>query len=74
MNELIEIDGHKTVVAFDREIRMLRGEFVDLNGHADFVAEDMAELVRQGRISLRVFLDICNEKGVNPFVNNLTSG
>jgi predicted HicB family RNase H-like nuclease len=67
MNNVIEIDGHKAVVAFDPDIRMLRGEFLGLNGSADFLAEDVEGLFREGRISLKVFLDMCAEKGIKPF-------
>jgi predicted HicB family RNase H-like nuclease len=67
VKNVIEIDGHKAVVAFDPELRMLRGEFLGLNGGADFVAEDVEGLFREGRISLKVFLDMCAEKGVSPF-------
>jgi predicted HicB family RNase H-like nuclease len=66
MKNVIEIDGHKAVVAFDPDIRMLRGEFLGLNGGADFLAEDVEGLYREGRISLKVFLDLCAEKGINP--------
>ena len=67
MKNVIEIDGHRAVVAFDPEIRMFRGEFLGLNGGADFLAEDVEGLFREGRISLKVFLDMCAEKGISPF-------
>jgi predicted HicB family RNase H-like nuclease len=67
MKNVIEIDGYKAVVAFDPEIRMLRGEFLGLNGGADFLAEDVEGLFREGRVSLKVFLDMCAEKGISPF-------
>ena len=43
---------------------MFRGEFVGLNGGADFYAQDIAGLRREGAASLRVFLDMCREDGV----------
>lgn len=67
MKNVIEIDGHKAVVAFDPEIRLLRGEFVGLNGAADFLAETVDDLFREGRVSLKVFIDLCDEKGIAPF-------
>jgi predicted HicB family RNase H-like nuclease len=67
MNNVIEIDGHKAVVTFDPELQMLRGEFLGFNGGADFLAKDVDGLFREGRISLKVFLGMCAEKGVNPF-------
>jgi predicted HicB family RNase H-like nuclease len=67
MRNVIEIDGHKAVVSFDPEINMLRGEFLGLSGGADFYAGTVGDLMVEGRASLRVFLDICREKGVAPF-------
>lgn len=63
---IIEIDGHKAVVTFDPEIGMLRGEFVGLNGGADFYATSVDALHEEGRISLRVFLEMCAERGIEP--------
>ena len=34
-------DGYKAVIAYDPEIEMFRGEFVGLNGAADFYASDL---------------------------------
>lgn len=60
------INGYHAVVAYDEEIDMFRGEFVGLNGGADFYALDIAGLRKEGEISLRVFLDACRERGVEP--------
>jgi len=62
----MEIDGYKAVVAYDPDIEMFRGEFLGLNGGADFYAEDVNGLKREGAISLKVFLDMCREDGVEP--------
>jgi len=45
---------------------MFRGEFTGLNGGADFYARDIEGLRQEGEISLRVFLDMCREDGVEP--------
>ena len=66
MNNLIEIDGHKAVVSLDPEIGLLRGEFLGLNGGADFYADSIENLRKEGAISLKVFLDMCAEKGIAP--------
>jgi predicted HicB family RNase H-like nuclease len=66
MNNVVEIDGEKAVIAFDPEIRMLRGEFVGLNGSADFYAENVHDLIAEGRKSLAVYLDMCREKRIEP--------
>jgi len=67
MMNVMEFDGgHKAVIAYDPEIEMFRGEFFGLNGGADFYAKDAEGLKREGEISLRVFLDMCEEDGVSP--------
>lgn len=60
------IDGHQAVIAFDPEIQMFRGEFVGLNGGADFYAKDVKGLQSEGRISLKIFLEACVQDGVEP--------
>ena len=67
MKNVIEIDGHKAVIAFDPDIGMFRGEFLGLNGGADFYADSVEGLEIEGRRSLAVFLEICREKNVEPF-------
>jgi predicted HicB family RNase H-like nuclease len=67
MRNVIEIDGVKAVITYDPEISMFRGEFVGLNGGADFYATDVEGLNREGHASLKVFLDMCREDGVEPF-------
>ncbi|WP_455233335.1 hypothetical protein [Geopseudomonas aromaticivorans] len=60
------IDGYKAVIEFDSEVEMFRGEFVGLNGGADFYAPDIEGLRREGATSLRVFLEMCAEDGAEP--------
>lgn len=60
------INGYKAVIAYDPDIQMFRGEFMGLNGGADFYARDVDGLQREGRISLRVFLEACERRGVEP--------
>ena len=62
----MEIDGYRAGIEFDPDIDMFRGEFLDLNGGADFYAKDIDGLRREGAISLKVFLDMCREDGVEP--------
>ncbi|MCX5819719.1 MAG: type II toxin-antitoxin system HicB family antitoxin [Deltaproteobacteria bacterium] len=67
MKNVMEINGVKAVIAFDPEINMFRGEFVGLNGGADFYSTDIDGLRREGETSLKVFLDMCVEEGVSPY-------
>lgn len=51
---------------YDPEIQMFRGEFLGLNGGADFYAKDVDGLQREGELSLKIFLEACAEDGVDP--------
>lgn len=62
----MEIDGYKAVIQYDPDIELFRGEFIGLNGGADFYAKDIDGLRREGATSLRVFLEMCREDGVEP--------
>ena len=63
---LLKIDGYKAIIKYDQELDTFRGEFIGLNGGADFYASSIDELKREGRISLKVFLDMCKEEGIQP--------
>ena len=45
---------------------MFRGEFIGLNGGADFYATTFEDLRQEGQKFLKVFLEMCAEGGVNP--------
>ncbi|MDR2161988.1 MAG: type II toxin-antitoxin system HicB family antitoxin [Desulfovibrio sp.] len=59
-------ENYQAVIMYDPDIDMLRGEFVGLNGGADFYAKDLEGLKKEGEISLRVFLEECAARGVAP--------
>jgi len=61
---VLDIDGHEAEVAFDPEIHMFRGEFLEPSGGADFYVATVEALYEEARNSLRVFLDMCREKGI----------
>ena len=63
---IMKIDGYKAVINFDPEIELFRGEFIGTNGTADFYAKDVEGLKKEGTLSLKVFLEMCVEDGVNP--------
>jgi len=66
MNVVIKIQGYNAVVKYDPEIDRFRGEFVGLNGGADFYASNIIGLHEEGEKSLKVFLDLCREQGIKP--------
>jgi predicted HicB family RNase H-like nuclease len=66
MMNVMEIEGYRAVIKYDPEIEMFRGEFIGINGSADFYAGDIEGLKREGAISLKVFLQMCEEDGVEP--------
>ncbi|OQX32376.1 MAG: DNA repair protein [Candidatus Sedimenticola endophacoides] len=65
MNTL-QINGYRAVIKYDPDIDLFRGEFVGLNGGADFYAADIEGLKKEAALSLKVFLDMCKEEGVEP--------
>lgn len=63
---VMEIGGFKAVIQYDPEIEIFRGEFTGLNGGADFYARDIEALKHEGATSLKVFLDACEARGIEP--------
>lgn len=66
MNNVMTINGYQAVITYDPDIEMFRGEFIGLNGGADFYARDVDGLHREGEISLKVFLEACAADNVEP--------
>lgn len=66
MINTMKFGDFNAVIAFDPEIEVFRGEFVGLNGGADFYAKDIDGLRKEGQTSLDMFLAMCEEDGVEP--------
>lgn len=66
-HNLLDIDGHRAVVEYDPDLEMFRGEFIGLSGGADFYGTDVAGLKAEGRTSLRIYLEACRERGIEPY-------
>ncbi|MEZ5449405.1 MAG: type II toxin-antitoxin system HicB family antitoxin [Thiolinea sp.] len=66
MINTMEFDGFQAVIKYDPDIEMFRGEFIGLNGGADFYATDIEGLKREGATSLRFFLESCKARGIEP--------
>ena len=67
MKNVMTIDGQRAVIEYDPDIEMFRGEFVGLNGSADFYAKNISGLKQEGKTSLKAFLQLCAEEGIEPF-------
>ena len=66
MMNTMELNGFQAIIKYDPEIEMFRGEFLGLNGGADFYANDIEGLKQEGVISLKVFLEACKARGIEP--------
>lgn len=63
---IMTVDNYHARIEYDEVTDMFRGEILGLNGGADFYGRDPDELRTEFRNSLKVFLDICREKGIAP--------
>ena len=66
MKNVMKFGEYEAVISYDPEISMFRGEFVGLNGGADFYADSIRKLRKEGKTSLKVFLDFAKEKKIAP--------
>ncbi|MGA8262035.1 MAG: type II toxin-antitoxin system HicB family antitoxin [Arenicellales bacterium] len=62
----MEVEGYKAKIEYDPELDQFRGEILGLNGSADFYGRTPATLRREFKNSLKVFLEVCKEKGIEP--------
>ena len=62
----MKINGVNAVIKYDPEIEMFRGEFVELNGGADFYAKDIENLKKEGALSLKNFFEACKKRNIEP--------
>lgn len=63
---IMEVDGYRAKIDYDPELDQFRGEILGLNGSADFYGKSPASLRREFKKSLKVFLEVCEEKNINP--------
>lgn len=69
MKNLMVISGVKALIDYDPDAETFRGEFVGLNGGADFYGESIATLEEEGAKSLNIFLEMCQERDIEPYKN-----
>lgn len=63
---LMEIDGYRAKIEYDPDLDQFRGEILGINESADFYGKSPASLRKEFKNSLKVFLEVCEEKGLNP--------
>ncbi len=63
---IMEVDGYKAKIEYDPELDQFRGEILGLNGSADFYGKSPTSLRKEFRNSLKVYLEVCKEKGIPP--------
>ena len=63
---LMSIDGYNAKIEYDAELDLFRGEILGLNGGADFLGKNPKELRAEFKKSLQVFLEVCEENGLEP--------
>jgi len=63
---IMTLDDYHAKIEYDPDIDMFRGEILGLNGGADFYGSNPDELRKEFSNSLKVFLEVCKEKGISP--------
>lgn len=63
---VMTVDGYHAKIEYDEDIDLFRGEILGLNGGADFYGKTPEELRTEFKKSLQIFLEICEEKGIDP--------
>ena len=63
---MMELNGYKAKIEYDSELDQFRGEILGLNGAADFYGKSPSGLRKEFKNSLKIFLEVCKEKGIAP--------
>ena len=63
---MMNLDGFSAKIEYDADLDVFRGEILGLSGGADFYGKNPKELRAEFKKSLQVFLDVCQEKGIEP--------
>lgn len=64
---VMTLGNMKAKIEFDQDAELFRGEILGLTGSADFYGKTVAELKREFKKSLEVYLDECARKGIAPY-------
>jgi predicted HicB family RNase H-like nuclease len=63
---IMEVDGYKAKIEYDADLDQFRGEILGLNGSADFYGKSSANLRKEFKKSLKIYIEVCEEKGISP--------
>jgi predicted HicB family RNase H-like nuclease len=63
---VMTVDGYHAKIEYDEGLDLFRGEILGLSGGADFYGKNPKELRTEFKKSLKVFLEVCREKGLEP--------
>jgi predicted HicB family RNase H-like nuclease len=63
---LMTVNNYHAKIEYDADLDMFCGEILGLNGGADFYGRNPKDLRTEFKRSLKVFLDVCREKGIEP--------
>lgn len=63
---IIIIGGQRAAITVESDMKMFMGEFLDLNGGADFYGKNILELIAEGERSLFIFMDECRKDNISP--------
>lgn len=63
---LMTLREYNAKIEYDAELDLFRGEILGLTGGADFYGKNPTELRGEFKKSLKVFLDVCAENGIEP--------
>ena len=63
---VMTVDGYHAKIEYDEELDLFRGEILGLSGGADFYGKNPKELRTEFKRSLKIFFEVCKEKGIEP--------
>ena len=64
MEEIIKIYSHEARVLYDPDTKMYQGRIKYLIGCAEFYADNIEDLKKEGRKSLRIYNKLCQNKDI----------
>lgn len=63
---IMTVDEYRAKIEYDDDLDLFRGEILGLSGGADFYGKNPDELRTEFKKSLQVFLEVCEEEGIEP--------